>query len=352
MNFDDPQLIAKLDHEDMLGQIAVLPQQLEAAYRLGLELPLPLTPPIKAVILCGMGGPGMGGDLLSAFASPTCPVPLIVHHDYDLPAWAEGREVLVIASSHSGNTEETLSSIDTAVLRGCQVLAFGTGGKLMAHAQQAGTPFWQFSHSGQPRSAVGWTFGLQAAALVRLGLLTDMASEISTAASEMRAQMVNLMPDQPVSKNRAKRDAGQLMGRWVVVFGSDHLAPVARRWKDQFNELAKTWAQAETLPEADHNTLAGTLNPEASLSNTMVLFLEGEGCHPRNQARARLTRHAFLQMGIGTDSIKARGATRLAQMWTSLHYGDFLAFYLALNYGMDPGAVEMIAEFKTALGEM
>lgn len=349
MNFDDPLAIIKLDPADMLGQIISLPQMLKDAYRLGLGLPLPFEPPVKAVALCGMGGAGMGADLLSAFASPICPVPLVTHHDYDLPAWASGREVLLIATSHSGDTEETLSALTAGFQRGCQTLALSTGGKLLALAQQLGAPFWQYPHSGQSGSAVGWSFGLQAAVLTRLGLLGDLTDEINAAADEMRSQMESLLPGQPVAKNRAKRDAGQLMGRWVVVFGSDHLAPVARHWKDQLNALAKTWAQAQALPEADHNTLAGTINPEAALAHTMALFLEAEGCHPRNQARARLTRHAFLQLGIGTDSIKARGATRLAQMWSALHYGDFLAYYLALAYGMDPAAGEIFEEFNSAL---
>lgn len=351
MNLDDTSAFSRLDRQNMLAEIDALPEQLEKAWRLGWQHDLPQWSNIRQVVICGLGGSAIGADLLTAYALDRCRVPIIVHRDYELPAWAAGPGTLVIASSHSGNTEETLSSLAAAQARGCRCLAITTGGQLAEAAAAAKAPVWRFEHHGQPRAAVGYSFTLLLAALARLGLLPDPAEELASAVQAMRAQQEGLRAAVPAVKNQAKRIAGQLMGRWVVVIGSGLLAPVARRWKGQINELAKAWAQFDLLPEADHNTLAGVLNPEAQLSQVMILFLRSAFDHPRNRLRSDLTRQIMMLEGLGTDFIDARGDTPLAQQWTCLHYGDYVAFYLAMAYGVDPTPVEAIEGFKQALKE-
>lgn len=352
MNMDDPDLITHLDCQNMLSFINDLPNQLENAYQLGMSLPLSISTPIHQVVLAGMGGSAMAADLLRAYAQPVCPVPVVVHRDYGLPGWANGAHTLVVAISHSGETEETVSALQVAVERGCSALTISTGGALMQLAQKNQIAYWKYDYAGTPRSAIGIHFGLSAAILVRLSLLPDMHAEMADAANLMRSLQAAFQPAVPVAKNRAKRDAGQLMGRWVVLLGADHLAPVARRWKNQINELAKSWAQAEVLPEADHNSLVGLLNPEEALTHTLALFLTSSGNHSRNQVRLDLTRQVFLQQGVGTDYYMARGDSRLSQMWSAVHYGDYLAYYLALAYGIDPTPVDIIEGFKAALQEV
>jgi glucose/mannose-6-phosphate isomerase len=149
-------------------------------------------------------------------------------------------------------------------------------------------------------------------------------------------------------QNPAKRMAGQLVGRWVNVYGSGSLAPVARRWKTQVNEIAKAGAGFELLPEADHNALAGLKNP-ALLMQTMTLFLRAPSDHPRNHLRAELTRQGFMVAGMNTDIYDANGESRLAHIWTALHFGDYMAYYLAMAYGMDPTPVEALQNLKAAM---
>jgi glucose/mannose-6-phosphate isomerase len=141
------------------------------------------------------------------------------------------------------------------------------------------------------------------------------------------------------------------MGRWVMVFGADILEPVARRWKTQVNELAKAWAQFEALPEADHNALAGLTQPSQALSTSMALFLRAESYHPRNLLRTELTKQAYMLEGLNTDFIDAQGESRLAQLWTALLFGDYMAYYLALLYEIDPTPIEMLEGFKQQLKE-
>jgi glucose/mannose-6-phosphate isomerase len=346
MNLDDVSAFAKIDTQDMISEIDSLPDQLLAAWDLGKKLCLPNWDGIQYVLVSGMGGSAIGADLLRAYISPVCPVPVITQRNYGLPAWAKGSETLVIAASHSGNTEETLSTYERALERGCRLLAVTTGGKLAQAAGENGIPLWRFEHKGQPRAAVGYSFGLLLAVLHHLGFVPDAQGELGTAVSAMRAQQESLRASVPVVENPAKRMAGQLFGRWVAVLGADILAPVARRWKGQISEIAKAWGQFELLPESDHNTLAGLYNPEGVLSNTLVLFLRAASYHPRNQLRTELTKKAFMLEGLNTDFIDAQGETPLAHLWTVLHFGDYTAYYLAMAYGVDPTPVEAIESFK------
>jgi len=302
------------------------------------------------VLITGMGGSAIGADLLASYVASQSQVPVFVHRDYDLPAWVQAPHTLVITSSHSGNTEETLSAFEAARSRGCPVLALSTGGKLASLADQAGYPVWRFEHKGQPRSAVGFSFGLLLGAFFRLGLIPDPSKELAGAVAAMQLQQRSLAANVPTVQNLAKREAGQLCGRFVVVMGSGILAPVARRWKGQISEVAKAWAQFEFLPEADHNTLAGGLNPPELLDRLMVLFLRAPSDHPRNARRAELTRKAFMLEGFNTDFMDAQGATPLEHMWTLLHLGDYMAYYLAMIYGVDPTPVDAIEGFKKELG--
>ncbi len=351
MDLNDFNAFSKIDAKNYLREIDNLPKQLEEAYQQGLGQALPHWQGIQRVVFAGMGGSAIGADLLVAFASRSSPVPISVQRNYYLPAWARGKETLVVASSHSGNTEETLAAFDQARNNDCRILALCAGGKLAEKARQADVPLWTFEHHGQPRAAVGYSFGLLLALVKRLRLLPDPAIELSTATAAMRKQQASLHAVVPVAKNQAKRLAGQLMGRWVMVFGSDILEPVARRWKTQINEVAKAWAQFEVLPEADHNALAGLAQPEGSLPSSMVLFLRAPSCHPRNLQRAELTRQAYMLEGLNTDIIDAFGETPLAHMWTALHFGDYMAYYLAMLYEIDPTPIPALEGFKKQLVE-
>ncbi len=349
MNLDDLAAFQNLDANHMIAHINALPQQLEDAWNTGMTLDLPAMPKPRAVLLCGMGGSAIASDVIAGYASNICPVPLVVHRDYDLPAWAGGPDTLVVAASHSGNTEETLSAYQQALERGCSTLAVTTGGKLAQMAQAAGAPVWLFKSTSQPRAAAGLSFGLLMAALHRLDVLPDPSADYQEMLSALRSQQESLLPEVPAARNPAKRMAGQMVGRVMVVFGADILVPAARRFKGQINENAKACALFEILPEGNHNTLAGIMNPDGSLSHLMMLFLTGSANHPRNQMRLDFTRQIYMTQGINTDTISAAGEGKLAQVWTVMHFGDYTSYYLAMAYGEDPTPVEVLTVMKEAL---
>lgn len=352
MNLDDLERFKQLDTLNMLGEIDNLPDQLAFAYQLGMKHPLPDWTDFKQVVIAGMGGSAIGADLLASYCASLALLPVSVHRDYSLPLFARGRETLVICSSHSGNTEETLDAFEAARKAECRIVVVCTGGELEKRAKENNIPVWMFDHAGQPRAAVGFSFGLLLAMFQRFGFVPDQLKEMEDAVASMKRSQQHLKADVPAVKNPAKRYAGQLMGRWVTFMGSGLLSAVARRWKGQINEVAKAGANFEFIPEADHNTLAGTMNPQETLNaHTMTLFLRAPSDHPRNRLRSDLTRKAFMLEGMNTDYVDARGDTPLAHMWTSILFGDYMAYYLAMGYGVDPTPIQALVEFKEAMKE-
>lgn len=352
MNLDDLDRFKQLDTLDMIAEIDNLPDQLAHAYQLGMTHELPTWTGIRQVLIAGMGGSAIGADLLASYCASLAPLPVSVHRDYGLPLYARSAETLVICSSHSGNTEETLDVFQAALQAECRIMVVSTGGELAKRARENNIPVWTFEHSGQPRAAVGFSFGLLLALFERLGFIPSQKEAVEDAITSMKRTQQHLRTEVPAVKNPAKRYAGQLMGRWTTIMGSGLLSTVARRWKGQINEIAKAGANFEFLPEADHNTLAGTMNPQETLNaHTMTLFLCAPSDHPRNRLRSDLTRKAFMLEGMNTDFVEARGSTPLAHMWTMILFGDYMAYYLAMGYGVDPTPIQALVEFKNAMAE-
>lgn len=348
MNLDDESRRSQLDPGDMLGLVDRLPEDLETAWGRAGSLPMPKSDPPRHVVLAGMGGSAIGADLAVAFARHSSPASLTVWRDYGLPAWV-GKQTLVVVSSHSGNTEESLTAFESAGRLGADRVAFTTGGVLGSQAEDAGVPVWPVEHPGPPRAAVATSFAYSMRLLERLGLVPDHGRDLASAVTAMRSQRERLASASPVTRNPAKRMAGQLIDRWPLFFGAGVLAPVARRWRSQVNELAKAPAQFEEIPEADHNVVAGTAGPESLLGKTMAVFLRASLDQPSLTRRVEATRHVLMVEGFNTDLIDGEGESLLGQQWTCLHYGDYAAYYLAIAYGIDPTPIPAIENLKDEL---
>lgn len=349
MNLDNEKLFNDIDKEGMLDAIRGLPDQLLKAWKTAEAQPLPAARNFSRILVAGMGGSAIGADILSAYAFSLCEVPFYVMRGYQLPAWASGPDVLVICSSHSGNTEETLAVFEESLEKNCTTMTISTGGKLFDQAKKNGVTAWTFEHIGQPRAAVGFSFGLLLNLFSRLALIPEQAKELQQAVAEMKSLMTDIDAEIPTVKNLAKRIAKQAAERVPVVFGAENLEPVARRWKTQINENAKALAQFEFIPEADHNTLAGVVKPEALLDKTYAIFLTSSRYHARNQKRFEFTAKEFVDFGICTDKVICNGNTELAEIWNTILLGDFISFYMGMIYEVDPTPVEALQNFKKAL---
>ena len=340
-----------LDPQNMNGAIESIGANLKAGWQLGLRMEVPDFKPLRQIVICGMGGSAIGGDFATSYLSEALLVPAIAHRNYGLPGWATGPETLVVCSSHSGNTEETLSSYHEALRRGCSIVSITTGGKLADLSAENGTTCWIFDHVGQPRTAIGWSVGLLLALFFRLDLIEDQRVAVEEAVMLLAEGIQKLGKDSPVSNNPAKRLAGQLLERNVVIYGSGGLEVVARRWKTQINELAKAWAVFEGIPEMNHNALAALRHPDSLYEHTSAIFLRSNFEHQRNSKRMELSQQFFLRAGVAVDSVWASGQGKLAQMFSLLQFGDYVSYYLALAYGEDPTPIEDLNELKKLMSE-
>ena len=348
MNLDDLSLFTALDPDNTLHHTDHLPDQIEAAWKLAQTLPLPDLENVSHILFCGMGDSAMGGSLVASLVAGECKVPFTVLRDYDLPAWADSK-TLVIATSHSGNTEETVSCFKQAVERKTKTMAITTGGEIAKMCSEVNGTLWRFNHQATPRTAIGYAVTLPLALLSRARLIPDKSSDIVSAVNAMREQQKKLNAESPVMKNPAKRMAGQFMDRFPLIVGSGIMATVARRWKAQVSQNAKAWAQFEDIPEMNHNSLAGISYPQSLISKCIALFLESDFDHPRNKLRSQTTRVLMMTAGFNTDTIRGVGTTPLAQALTALHYGDYVSYYLAMAYGTGITPSESIAELQQTL---
>ncbi|MBM3138609.1 MAG: hypothetical protein FJZ98_10540 [Chloroflexi bacterium] len=165
----------------------------------------------------------------------------------------------------------------------------------------------------------------------------------------MQTTLAEVDIDVPVARNLAKRITGQAFGRQPVVLGAEHLEPIARRWKTQINEIAKGWAGFEFMPEANHNTLAGLEYPGPVLEKIYAIFLLSKNYHPRNQKRFELTFDQFMISGLCTDKLQIDEREKLSEIWRMLLLGDFISYYLAMLYEVDPTPIDSLENFKNAM---
>jgi glucose/mannose-6-phosphate isomerase len=350
IDLDDAQAIRQADAQDMLGHVASLPQQLIDGWAAAEAIDLPSAfREADRVVLAGMGGLAGGGALFASLVAPECPLAISVVRDYELPACAQGARTLVVALSYSGDTEETLAAFDQAQARGCQSLVLASNGQLLERAKNYRVPFVRIASPSPSRAALGWALAPLLSVAARLGWTHHFKDDVEEAARVTRAWTAELSADSRVTRNLAKREAGQLLGRMVYILGAGIFAEVARRWRAQIAANAKTWAACEALPEANHHAMAGLEWPDGFASKVMALFLTGQADHPRNAQRVQLTRQAYMIAGCNTDFIAARGTSPLAQVMSLVLLGDFVSVYLALMNGVDPSQAGVLAEFKAAL---
>jgi glucose/mannose-6-phosphate isomerase len=346
-NLDAPESWAALDPQGMLARIAELPQQCEDAWNgiQGVELPDEYRR-VNQVVILGIGGSAIGGDLLRTLLLKECPLPIIVHRDYALPASVD-RHTLVIACSYSGNTEETLSGFDSALQRRAKVLSLTSGGELARRTQAHGLPLYSYRYPAQPRAALGYSLMPLLGIMQKLDLTRDKSADVTEAVRVMREWQTEINESVPASHNAAKSLARKLYQRLPVVYGAEHLSEVARRWKGQFNENAKSWGVFDVLPELNHNTVAGYFFPPGLSQLAYVVMLTSTLNHPRVSLRFEITCELLQKHGFECERVEARGHSALAQMLSLVHFGDYVSYYLAVLYGIDPwtiGGIQFIKE--------
>ena len=348
VTLDDPATLKRIDPEDMLGRVTDLPRQLAQARRIAAAVELPdRYTDVDAIVVLAMGGSAIGAELVAAAAGKRLRVPLAVHRDYGLPAGVTER-TLVIASSHSGETVETLSGFAAARERKAPIAVVTTGGRLAADASAAGMPLIQYRLDGQPRAAIGFGVGLVHELLSRAGLITD-PDPVGPAVSALDELFDRLGRSIDTDANPAKQLAWAMFGRIPVVYGHGAMAAVAHRWKTQLNENAKAWAAWEPMPEANHNAIEGSLNPRELGDALYVVQLRDPDEPAELTARYRVVEELLGERATNRAEVWATGTSPLARVLSAVAYGDLVSVYLAILYQTDPTPVTLLSMLKERL---
>ena len=371
---DSPADLEAGDPSGMLRAVASSAAQVREAAALSLEagvfVQLSGEDRPRSVVVLGMGGSGIAGDVLSAVAGPTCPVPVLSHRGHGLPTWV-GASDLVIAVSCSGSTEETLSALEEAVRRGCRLLVVGASGSpLEALASRGRAVFVPVGQGRQPRASV---FGLVTPVIIAadaLRLLSCSPEEVEATAVQLEQLATRHRPDAETVLNPSKTLASSLVGMLPMVWGSSPLAGIAAyRFACQLNENAKTPAVWGVLPEAGHNQVVALDGPfagrapagddlfrdrsedadEVERTRLHLVLLRDTEEHPAVARRAMVVRDLARSRGVDVSELVSEGSSPFQRMASLITLGDWTSTYLALAQGFDPTPVEAITELKGAL---
>ena len=349
IDLDNPATYRSLDRQDMLKRISAFPSLCRQAWDMAVQFALPDNfSDIDKVVVLGMGGSAIGGDLVGALTLAESHVPVFVCRSYSLPAFVNDR-TLVVASSYSGNTEETLACFEQSLNTMARKLAMTTGGKLKELADSRNIPVFSYNYKSQPRAALPFSFMPLLCFMKKLGFLRVQDSDIDEMFSALREQQDGIGENVPLANNEAKKIARDLQGRLAVIYGAEAVAEAAHRWKTQINENSKAWAFYEVFPEMNHNSVVGYEFPPEINNRVLVIMLASSFFTPRVQLRYEIVSRMLQKANIDFRTVHGCGKTRLSEMMSLVLLGDYISYYLALLNHTDPTPVRTIDYLKEKL---
>jgi len=344
--------IRAVDPGGMYDRLRAFPDQVRESVGIGRRASIRLTGRgTDAIVLCGLGGSAIAGDLLRSYLAGDLAVPFMVNRTYTLPAWV-GRRTLVIVCSYSGNTEETNAAHREALRRGAKVLCITSGGSAAARARKSGSPLILVPGGSPPRAALGYSFFPLLIALSSMGFIKDRKRDIAETVALLAAKAEEYADPESAS-NPALLLARQFRGRIGVIYSStERLDSVNTRWRGQIAENAKALVFGNVLPEMNHNELVGWKVLREQMREIQVLFLRDKGDHPRVRVRMDITKGIIGEYTPRVAEVWSEGSSLLARMFSLISLGDWVSLYLAILHGEDPTPVEVIDTLKRELGKL
>jgi glucose/mannose-6-phosphate isomerase len=349
--FDNIQKVESIDQSNMFSLLYNLPEQCEEAVAIGEKALVGKVDNIQNLLFAGLGGSAISGDLLRNYLTQELAIPLVVNRNYTLPSFVN-HSTLFIASSYSGNTEETLSAYHQAKGKHARVLCITSGGKLAELAKQDGYPVIIIPPGLPPRTAIGYSFFPGLLALSKLGFIRDKKEEILEVISllrKLREQYTNTIA---IEQNAAKLIASRLFNKFAVIYASgDRFDSIVTRWRCQINENSKCLANTQVLPELNHNEIVGWEGLKEIMNKIQVIFIRDKEDHPQVQKRFQITRELIHDYADGVTDIWTQGNSLLARLWSVVYLGDFVSYYLAILNEVDPTPVKKIDYLKNKLAQ-
>jgi glucose/mannose-6-phosphate isomerase len=350
---DNAEKWSTLDPKDMYGCINDFAAQTKAAIEIGRSADLtPLAKrKLRHIVVAGLGGSAIGGDLVRSYLADTLEFPMLVVRDYVLPKFV-GPDTLVIASSYSGTTEETLAAYDQANAVRAPVMAITTGGELGKRAQADGHTVIAIPSGLQPRAALGYSFFPMLIALSRLGLCQDQTVAVTETHKLLDDRRRLFGKQTPQVENPAKVAAAAWSKHIPIIYSCvTRFDAVAVRIKGQICENAKQLAFANVFPEFNHNELVGYGKLGQWGKLLTVTIIRDRGDHRRTGIRMAIVRKLIADLGIPVAEVESVGESPLARMFSIIQWGDFASLYLAMLNGVDPTPVAVIDHLKHELSQ-
>jgi glucose/mannose-6-phosphate isomerase len=349
LDLDNLSIYARFDKSGMLDHLRAFPEQCRKAWEKALKFDLPREyNKITSVVIVGMGGSAIGGDVIRRLALPESKVPVWLHRDYGLPGFVDAG-TLVIVSSYSGNTEETLSAFAELLKTRAKKLVITSGGQLRHLAQNEGIPVFLIDYKAPPRAVFPHNVISLVGIFQKLGLIGDKSADMQEATDILSKLSGELIETSAVAANPAKQLATRLWGNIAVIYGAEVLSEVAKRWKGEFNENSKTWAFSESFPELNHNAVDGYRFPAEAKERIFVLMLRSSSFRARTLLRYEATARLLAGAGLPYEFVESRGESGLAQVLSTVMLGDYASFYLAILNKVDPTSTAAIDSVKEYL---
>lgn len=349
IDLDDVAAVTAADPSGMLDTVLALPEHCRLGYRAGRgAADLPSGDGLRELVVCGMGGSGIAGDIIRALYQDRLGVPITVVKGPTLPEFC-GKDSLVLCSSFSGGTAETLACFEEAAASGCRLVAVTSGGELQRRAEEQGAAVVEVPGGfPAPRAAVGHLAFGALGALERIGVIPALEAEVEHTGLLLESLAGELGPGAPMQENRAKALAARVGDRIPVVWGSWGVAEVAAaRWKTQFNENSKIPAFASVLPELNHNEVVGWSSGQGDRFLLVVLRHGQE--HPEVGALVPAALEVVAESGLAHEEVWSAGDSPLSVLMSLVMLGDAVSTYLGLLRAVDPTPIEAIVRLKEAL---
>jgi glucose/mannose-6-phosphate isomerase len=349
-DLDDPAALSAADPGGMLDAVNSLPSHCREGHERGLSAPdLPSAEGATAIAYCGMGSSAIGGEVLAALAAPRLRMPVAIVRTSELPEWI-GPHAVVVVSSYSGTTGETLALFEEAVERGCRLVVVTSGGELGRRAEELELGRVLVPGGFMPRAAFGYMTLGALGALEAMGVLPSLVVDVEEAGLELDGVIGREGPRVMTAENPSKRLALALGERVPVIWGADGIAAVAaERWKTQFNENAKLPSFAASMPELGHNEVVGW--SEGRGEGFAVVALRHKGEHADVAARFGPSIEIAAASGALTQEVWAHGRSPLARLLTLVQVGDLVSTYAGIARGVDPSPIDAIVRLKRTLAE-
>jgi len=350
---DDLELISKIDASGMLDTLARFPEQIKETIDIVNSKDLSGFLKIDNIIVNGMGGSAISGDIMQRFLRDNLEIPIFVNREYDLPKWAN-KDTLVLSQSYSGNTEETLSTFKHASQKRCKIIGISSGGKLQEYCEKRNVPHMKIPSGLPPRAATAYMLFSSILVLKKISQLKDTIDlEIEETISMAYDFIKTNNKTVPEKENVSKQIANTIFKTIPQVYGWGIYTPIAKRWCTQFNENSKIIARYDIAPECNHNDLVGwSMNPESSKKFTCILFRDEENETIYIAKRLNFMKDLFKDTAANVIEIQVKGKKKLAKMMYAMCLGDFVSCYLAVLRNIDPTPVDVIVELKKALAEI